>query len=166
MTIPGGWLRDEEAQCLRNYACGTVLEIGTWQGRSTSVLAEVADVVWTVDPHDGLEGGPSSWSTFLKWLAESDTRNVIPIRSTFADALQHLPASFDFCYIDGDHSGGAVQHDLTECLRRCAGGFIGLHDYREVCYDEVAEIVDKARHDGLIEEVEIKDRLVIVRPLP
>lgn len=161
MKTPQGWLTDKEGDCLKNYACGSVLEIGTWHGRSTAILAPAADVVWTVDPHDGFNDNKGSWYEFLAWLAGSDTRNVIPIRSTFADAFHLLPPFFDFCYIDGDHSGEAVQHDLDECLRRCTG-FIGLHDYREACYD-VTGIVDKAIHEDRITEIEVVDRLIIVR---
>lgn len=42
----------------------------------------------------------------------------------------HAPDSFDFIYIDGDHSYEGVKADLEICCSRVkVGGYIGLDDY-------------------------------------
>ena len=56
-----GWLTDAQARRLHARAAaagGTVVEIGSFRGRSTIVLAMAAGEVVAIDPHAGSDRGP------------------------------------------------------------------------------------------------------------
>ncbi|MEE2657393.1 MAG: class I SAM-dependent methyltransferase [Candidatus Latescibacterota bacterium] len=146
-----GWLEDDEARELYRHVLdtgqlGPTLEIGSWHGKSTVILATAARIVGTrvhsVDPHEGInywqdetapmpELGPS-FADFERNLAEAGAGDVVAIHiMTSRDAFAAMGSAsrFGFVFIDGNHGYQHVKSDFESwftCLE--PGGVIALHD--------------------------------------
>ena len=137
-----GWLTDEEIRLLFSLAQrgGTVVEIGSYRGRSTVVLAEGIraagqGVVWAIDPHEGVAfftpghvfSGADN-AAFMRNVAPvGDVVRVINLPSGIVGRWWSLPV--DLLWIDGDHTeqGARLDWDVwTPHLRE--GGIVALHD--------------------------------------
>ncbi len=127
----------EESRALADLARGqTVLEMGAHYGYSTVVLASVAELVISVDWHNGDEhaGQCDSYPEFANNISRygvADRVEVVVER--FEDALPRFAAEgrqFDGCFLDGHHSLESVTQDtvLAQPLIR-PGGFFSWHDY-------------------------------------
>lgn len=132
-----GWLTPTEGAALAALARGKqVLEIGSYCGRSTICLAQTADHVVSIDPHQG-DGTPQPRDTYAefqdnlqRWQLD---KNVLSIRQDVGDLAGPGPGDtrFDLVFIDGDHSQPAVERDIEFALAHLAdGGLLAFHDYR------------------------------------
>ena len=101
-----------------------VLEIGCFNGISTSLFAYYAKEVHAVDI----------------WFSPQMNSNVIPnynnikfIQGNSANILPTLPDNyFDMIYIDADHSYEAVKNDITLSISKLkSDGYLCGHDYDE-----------------------------------
>lgn len=124
---------EREVARLRELAKGKrVLEIGGGHGYSTGAMAEVAEHVTSVDPHE--DEMPNSWDTINEHLRERGVEDrVTLVRKPSSEALPALHESgerFDLVFVDGNHSEDAVRHDFSwglDLLR--PGGHLACHDY-------------------------------------
>lgn len=130
-----GWLTLTEGRELARLAEGkTVLEIGSYCGRSTICLAQKAIAVTAIDPFDG-RGTPTpgdTYSTFTKNIERHGVGNKIRLlRGTTSEVVPTLPAVFDLVFIDGAHDYESVTADI-EAARTVLGpgGLLAFHDYR------------------------------------
>jgi predicted O-methyltransferase YrrM len=144
-----GWLTDEQALRLWARAAALVppaliVEIGSFQGRSTIVLARAAasgvDVV-AIDPHAGNDRGPQEIegfateaahdnAVFERNLADAGVRDrVRHVRKPSADAHADVSGQIDLLYIDGAHRFGPARDDILRWGRRVRpGGTMLIHD--------------------------------------
>lgn len=145
-----GWMSARELTWLATQAltARTIIEIGSFCGRSTRALADHCHgVVYTIDPWEGytnddgsqakwiLKQGPGSWiaiaEAFRRNLADHiKTGRVVPIQRCAADARELFePASSDLLFIDGDHHYESVKRDI-ESYRDVVkpGGSLAGHD--------------------------------------
>jgi predicted O-methyltransferase YrrM len=109
-----------------------ILEIGTFLGHTTIVLADgaakVGGAVVTVDPNS-------------KYLIEHP-HNVSLIHGTSDEFFYRNSALFDFIYIDGDHHESQAYRDIINAKKTLAdGGMIAVHDNQ---YAEVMAAIRKA----------------------
>jgi hypothetical protein len=135
MRVIEGWLADEEADLLvaallravstLNDA-RTIVEVGSYCGRSTVVLGSVLQSlrledarVYAIDPHDGKVGAldqgveqvPPSLDKFLRNIAAAGLTKVVePIRSHSFEVQWNKPICFLF--IDGLHDYINVEVDF------------------------------------------------------
>jgi predicted O-methyltransferase YrrM len=149
-VLPGdveGWLTEAQAQrldrCARAVpAGGRIVEIGSFRGRSTIVLARAAvagvDIV-AIDPHLGSDRGPQEIAAQPE-LGEEDTRlfrsNLQ--RHGVLDRVRHvrmlsseapLENTIDVLYVDGAHRFGPARDDLVRWGARVRdGGTMLVHD--------------------------------------
>ena len=130
MTLPDGWLTDEEANELRRLASKrTVLELGAWKGRSTVVLSETADYVVSVDRHQGISevGGEDSLPDYLENVRGIE--NVAIVVASF-DEIVPLLGTFGLVYVDGDHDSESAFRDAIIAEKHLApGGTVAFHDW-------------------------------------
>jgi predicted O-methyltransferase YrrM len=144
-----GWMTDGQARRLYDAAAavaapGLIVEIGSFRGRSTIVLASAAGEgveVVAIDPHAGNDRGPQEIDGFVE-QAEDDhdvfTRNLADAGVSprvrhlrrFSDAAHaEVHGQIDVLYIDGAHRYGPALHDIREWGRRVApGGTMLIHD--------------------------------------
>ena len=147
-----GWLGDDEAWALHEAArthpaeppAITVVEIGSWHGRSTIALANGlrargAGTVHAIDPHRGsalhhATGVPSTRAAFLanvRAAGLTDYVGVIPTRSSVARA-RFADRSVHLLFVDGSHLYEDVLSDIdvwTPALTDVA--IVAFHDARE-----------------------------------
>ena len=121
----------------------SALEIGCFKGETTVKLAALFDRVTCVDPWDddyvkekpGFSYSPSSiWvGQFEKFCAATGavSHKLDIQRGKSQEILPTLPdKTYDFIFVDGDHSTAAVGFDAQQCHRLIrAGGVILFDDY-------------------------------------
>lgn len=129
-----GMLTEAEGELLASLAAGKrVLELGSYTGLSTIVLARVATEVWSVDWHGGDAeiGARDTLAQLDRNLRRYGVRDrVVLLVGRFGAVLPQLAAgSFDLAYIDGAHDFESVEADTREALRLVApGGTLVWHD--------------------------------------
>lgn len=135
-----GWLTRDQARALWDAALtvppkGTIVEIGSHQGRSTIVLATAAQErdaeVVAVDPfvEGRLFGGAPTRAKFaanLERAGVADTVRLIAERSTVIRPSWREPV--DMLYIDGKHDYWTVRDDLRWAERLPDGAPVLVHD--------------------------------------
>jgi predicted O-methyltransferase YrrM len=124
----------DECERLAELARGaTVLEVGSYYGRSTIALASAAAVVHSIDPHDGArEGAPETLAVFLENLERYGVKNKVIVHvglsTQLLPLLQH--EVFDVVFVDAMHQRPEVDIDFSVAapvLR--VGGTMAFHDY-------------------------------------
>jgi len=144
-----GWLSDDQAARLWERAravsgTGTIVEIGSYRGRSTIVLARAVKPevrVLAIDPHAGDDRGPreihgspeageADHRAFLANLAQAGVADrVRHVRLTSRDALDAVAGSVELLYVDGAHRYRPARDDLARWGARVApGGTLLVHD--------------------------------------
>ncbi len=144
-----GWLTEAQARALYGLAerCpsgGRIVEIGSFRGRSTIVLASAADptiAVLAIDPHAGNDRGPQELEGFAdeasgdhvafqaNLTAAGVATRVRHLRQFSHEALVHAPGSIDVLYIDGAHRYGPASDDIRSWGRKVDdGGALAIHD--------------------------------------
>jgi Methyltransferase domain len=140
LTEIEGWLT--EAQAARLAACGAradgqVVEIGSFRGRSTVVLARAAGSVVAIDPHAGSDRGPQEISAdaergdadFEAFRANVAGLPVRHVRKFSADAHADVDGPIALLFVDGAHRFEPARADLVDWGRRVApGGTMLVHD--------------------------------------
>lgn len=128
-----GWLLPQEGHALADFAANKrVLEIGSYCGRSTICLAQTAEQVISVDPHDG-SGTIAPKQTLPEFTANIERYGVSHKVTTYRKMGDLNGHSFDAAFVDGDHSLDAVRRDIADVRGRLVpGGLIAFHDYAVV----------------------------------
>jgi hypothetical protein len=125
-------------------AAGTIVEIGSFRGRSTIVLASAAapDVsVIAIDPHAGNDRGPQEIDGYAEAAADDHAVFVANLeRAGVSDRVRHLRkfsdaaladvgAPIDVLYIDGAHRYAPARADIRDWGARVSdGGTMLIHD--------------------------------------
>ena len=144
-----GWLTDAQADRLaaaagRLGAGARVVEIGSFRGRSTIVLARAAPAdaeVVAIDPHLGSDRGPQEFAeqrdlgnadleAFRANLSRAGVaERVRHVRERSQDALGAVDGAVDLLYVDGAHRYGPARDDLVRWGARVRdGGTLLVHD--------------------------------------
>ena len=143
-----GWMTADQGR--RLYAAATrvpvggrIVEIGSFRGRSTIVLALAAPEaeIVAIDPHAGNDRGPQEihgyedaadedFEVFHRNLAAAGVdERVRHIRRFSAEALGEVDGAVDVLYVDGAHRFGPARDDLVRWGRRVVpGGRLLVHD--------------------------------------
>jgi predicted O-methyltransferase YrrM len=165
-----GWLSRGEARILFGLASAVepghcVVEIGSYCGRATTVLAGSGRQVVAIDPlapgtaSGGREVAPEHADELERVAAGHP--NVEWVRLPAAEA--HAPGRpVGLLFIDGDHEWPAPILDFERLEGRLApGGLVAFHDYR-VC-PGVTRTVDELIAAGRLMWVRKKERLLVAR---
>lgn len=144
-----GWLSEAQADRLHRSAGvvpagGRIVEIGSFRGRSTIVLARGAPPtvqVTAIDPHGGGDRGPreirgdlvrgeQDLRAFQANLARAGVADrVHHVRETSSDALGTVEGPIDLLYVDGAHRYGPALSDISRWGERISpGGTLLIHD--------------------------------------
>jgi predicted O-methyltransferase YrrM len=144
-----GWLRDDQARHLWDAAGGlrppaTVVEIGSYHGRSAIVIASAAAdgvQVVAIDPHAGNDRGPMEWEgtsdegeadnrTFWSNLQRAGVaERVRHVRLRSQVAAPEVEEPVDLLYLDGAHRYRPAREDLVVWSPRVRpGGTMLVHD--------------------------------------
>ena len=144
-----GWMTEGQARALYDAAAGCpsggrIVEIGSFHGRSTIVLASACPpdaTVVAIDPHAGNDRGPQESHGFEDAADEDHVafgRNlaaagvsdrVTHLRMFSDDALAEIDGDIDVLYIDGAHRYAPARADIVRYGARVReGGTMLIHD--------------------------------------
>lgn len=139
-----GFLSVDEAELLYRLASevpsnGVIVEIGSYQGRSTICLgmgAKRANAsVYAIDPHedfkisDDVSYGMENHAALLRNLIAYDVADVVRVVALPSlDAVMAWGYDVKLIFIDGDHEYTSVRNDLIEWASTVSDGKILLHD--------------------------------------
>lgn len=138
-----GWLTDAQAARLRARASehGSVVEIGSFRGKSTIAMAATGASVIAIDPHLGSDRGPqeiaadaargdADYDTFHANLAAAGVaERVTHVRARSEDAHPQVPGPIDVLYVDGAHRYGPALADIRDWGAKVRpGGTMLVHD--------------------------------------
>lgn len=144
-----GWMSRAQACRLWDRALPLVpgdriVEIGSYQGRSTIVLATAATEgveVIAIDPHGGNDRGPLEYETGFeegqadheRFVANLRAAGVLHrirhLRKPSQDATGDVPGAVQLLYIDGAHRYRPARADIERWGRKVAvGGTMLIHD--------------------------------------
>ncbi|MEM7199463.1 MAG: class I SAM-dependent methyltransferase [Planctomycetota bacterium] len=143
-----GWLTAREGRWLHDAARqvpagGTIVEIGSFLGRSTICLARGAQAgatptprIVAVDPHLGspkhahLLQCEETYAAFLANLERAGVRDVVtPRHQTSVAAAAEFDAPIDLLFIDGAHELDLVRADFEHWFPKVrVGGRVAFHD--------------------------------------
>jgi predicted O-methyltransferase YrrM len=182
-SIPG-WLGDDEAWALHEMVRSqtttggplTVVEIGSWQGRSTIALASglrsgVGGTLYAVDPHHGTAlhettGVPDTYPAFLDNIREAGLSSYVrTLRARSTDARSDfVDGSVDVLFVDGSHAYADLLRDIDEWVSALAeSAAVAFHD--ATAYPAVKRALDERvlcanspfRNPNLIQDTLIVD---------
>jgi predicted O-methyltransferase YrrM len=144
-----GWMTHGQAQALYDAAArvpagGRIVEIGSFRGRSTIVLASAAadgvEIV-AIDPHAGNDRGPQEIDGFADAASEDHDVFLGNLAAAgVADRVRHVRAfsdvahgdvadPIDVLYVDGAHRYAPARADIRDWGRRVGdGGTLLIHD--------------------------------------
>ena len=192
-----GFLNDKEAKKLQElflnvHHLGSVLEIGTYCGKSTLNFAAVArkidGLIYTIDHHTGSEEHQlgeeyhdedlydrrlekfNTLPEFLKNLRSSNLgRYIVPILSKSSEASRAFSESISLLFIDGGHSSEAALNDYSSWKDKvCSGGLLVIHDVFPNPQDggrPPFEIYSKAQKSKQFEDLGIYETLGILKKI-
>ena len=185
-----GWLRPEEASLLLEAAESGVLrhpdavvvEIGSYLGRSTAVLAGalaasgVDSTIVSVDPHRGAIGAIDSpfglriaddtYNGFRDNLSRLGLRGFVEILRLHSFEV-NWDRPISLLYIDGAHDAVSVQQDLRRFSPWIVdGGLLACHDNSEGFPGVVAEIQQLLSTGRFVEIRREADLIVLERRAP
>ena len=143
--FPGASLNYSDEFCLWKYGRGLTVEIGTFLGGSSSILAMHADKVITMDRFTGRMDYPD-------FTFESTCKNLEPwpnVKVLKGDAqdlvTQFADESIDVMNIDGSHMYNDVKNDFEAYLPKVKkDGIIIFHDYAPI-WEDVERYVDELK---------------------
>ncbi len=150
-----GYMSEPELQWLAERAVDAkvIVEIGCYYGRSTRALADNTEgKVYCIDPWPGailnqygkiaISSGNYVFQSFQNNLKDHiNSGKVIVHRGTVKDF--DLIDDADFIFIDGDHLKVPFEDDLEFAERLIKKGIISGHDYGNIDWPAVKQLVDK-----------------------
>jgi len=159
-----GFLTENEARMLGTIAActparGTIVEIGSFKGKSTVMLATVAaryglPPIVSIDPHNfnsaelhDLKAGPEA-STYKDFLSNIEAAGVAshvePHRAYSIDMADAWKRPIRFLWIDGDHSYKGAKTDFDGFFPHVVpGGVVALHDALHVFSGPIRVFVEE-----------------------
>ncbi len=180
MSKVDGWLRPDEARLLFESTVaavrehpGAIVEIGSYRGRSTVLLACAARtlgggrVVHAIDPHEGIVSpiakAPPTWNTFMANVKAAGVWNYVdPICKKAEDVDWKSPIAV--LYIDGLHDYAHVSADHRKFSSFVpSGGSILFHDYGSDLYPDVARLVEEMVSARRLEILRVRSEMVLTR---
>jgi MMP 1-O-methyltransferase len=180
-----GWLTDGEQSLLYRLAQdvpggGTIVELGSWMGRSTIMLAAgsqsgagatvyavdlfAADVGETKDEYSAhLVGeGPDYFPAFERNIRDAGFETaVVPMRGLTGEVGRRWSGGpIDLLFIDADHSYKGVREDFLAWSPHCVPGtHCVFHDYLNPGTRGVFLLVNQLIAAGILDDVEIVDSI-------
>lgn len=174
-----GWLTDREGELLYHLArkCtgrGTIVEIGSWKGRSTIWLAAGSKAgshakVYAVDPHTGSSELISRYGPI--WTFEEFKSNirrakvddvVVPLVTTSAQAARDFRGPVELIFVDGAHEYELVRLDFELWFPQVIdGGIMAFHDSTGRWLGPTRVVEERVYKSRAFRNVRVVDRITV-----
>ncbi len=180
-----GWLTDKEAELLLSVGMKScidlpgphhIVEVGSYKGKSTLVLAGVAKWffsdarVFAIDPHQGTVGAADqglksvepSLAAFEKNLVAAGVRDQVEL---IADVSYQVKWSSPICFlfIDALHDYFNVARDFWHFASWLnTNSYVAFHDYAAY-YPGVVSFVDELIDSGEYRYVQLEESLMVLQ---
>jgi len=146
--------------CLMQDAIGDVVEIGSWQGRSSSFLARAAEdskngQFYAIDHFRGNSGKEGSYVVGKEDLSDLKGNFLDNIRKVGLQAsvelldmpnieasLRFSPQQIRFLFIDGDHTAEGVSKDIELFFPKLCPGAIVVFDDFSPAFPGLVNVLD------------------------
>ncbi len=139
ITYIEGWLFDSEAYELAKYASEcteNIVEIGSFRGRSTIVMATYASVpVYAIDPHIPSKEENTHFNNLDRVIFTANliqwgvAHKVKPIDSPSQEVAKTWDKPIGLLFVDGSHDYEQVKADLDGFIPHVVeGGILATHD--------------------------------------
>lgn len=182
-----GWLTNKEAELLISIVQKTsielsnphtMVEIGSYQGKSTVVLGTVikhfspASKIYAIDPHEGLVGAldqgldrlGASLQQFNKNIKEANLCSTVELIHDYSYRV-HWSQSISLLFIDGLHDYPNVARDFWHFAAWVrTGGYVAFHDYAPY-YPGVMAFVDELLTTKKYQKMHLADSLILLQKL-
>ena len=171
-----GFFAANEARLLRRYAKnarGAIVEIGSYKGLTTSILAQGAresgQLVYAIDPHNayddphpgGASFGPADNIEFLRNIAPfGDVVRVINLPAEQVVQCWNWREKIDLLFIDGSHLFADVMRDFY-LWSVFVDGHILLHDTTTIA--DVRDFLQHIFNAGKWQLVERADSTAVLK---
>ena len=187
MRLVEGWLDDEEADLLIAAAAhalttlpgpAALVEVGSYCGRSTVVLAHVAQAVapdarvYAIDPHDGVVGaadqgvvkGAPTLERFVRNLTAAGVEGQVSVITKCSYEVE-WDRPIGLLLINGLHDYVNVARDFFHFEKWIvAGGYVAFHDYADY-YPGVQTFVNEILRGGQYRRVERARSMIVVQKI-
>jgi predicted O-methyltransferase YrrM len=167
LTLPEGRLWPDDEALLYRYACGcnTVIDIGTFMGRSAVIMAQNARRVYTIDVFWEQEGFPDYDYDIVRERLKAFS-NVTVLKGR-AEELANIDTftgrAVDLVFVDDGHQFFEVYEQTAQWLPKVRpGGVVLYHDYDAGHY-EVIRGVHEYLASGQLVAVEQGRRILVTR---
>ena len=108
---------------------GVIVEIGSWKGRSTVLLAKGSKAgqrvrIYAIDPHEGSAEDErlNTFSEFKKNIANAQAEDiVVPIVNTSEGAANDFLEPCALIFVDGSHTSDSVKQDFVSWYPKLHG---------------------------------------------
>lgn len=171
-----GFLNPYEARLLHDLAAavptgGTIVELGSFRGKSTVALAWGAKLsgatVWAIDPHESyhqgeVNFGPEDNSAFLQNIVRMEVHDVVRVinlSSSEVAAIWNQP--IDLLFLDANHDYEQVKLDFLNWAHHVRGA-VAMHDTGGL-WPGVTRFVDELLAAGHWEKIEMADATSVFR---
>jgi predicted O-methyltransferase YrrM len=169
-----GWLTPNEADLLYSLAKRsneTIVEIGTWKGKSTICLGIGSkegnrSKVITIDPH--FPAFFFIYTILLKNIKKTNVSDVVtPIKSTSLKVGRAFTEPIDLLFIDGLHQYEYVIIDFLLWEKHVIkDGLIAFHDSNVKEWPQVQKVInDYIAHSKRFEIIKIVDSITVIKKL-
>lgn len=133
-TLPThGWLTRAEAELLwmaASRCTGSILEVGSYHGRSTCLLAQLGRPVYAVDPFDGFDSDLPGDEIEWRLKANLRTRNLTNVTVYRQRIEDWMARPCGFAFLDGDHTYRGTVNQI-EVAQACGAQMIAIHDVND-----------------------------------
>lgn len=176
-----GFLSFKEGKSLHSLAKSSkfpIVEIGSWEGRSTICLAKGSQEgykvkVYAVDPFNGGDTtgqaiewvkrrGGSTYPNFCKNIKKFKVEDiVVPLIGRSVDIAKKFNKKIGVLFIDGAHQYKHVKEDFDNWFPKLVkGGYISFHDSNR---EGVKKLLDEIKNREDLEYISMEDSITIFR---
>jgi predicted O-methyltransferase YrrM len=172
-----GWLDPHETGLLHDLAAqtpagGTIVEIGSYRGKSTVALAlgakKAGATVWAIDSHDFYEEGDTHYgaadnAAFMSTIVKAGLGETVRTINLRAEAVARIwETPIDLLFIDGSHEYEDVSRDFYTWAAKVPTGLIAMHD-TSGNWPGVSRFVDELLAAGVWEKIAMADATSVFR---